>query len=172
MGRPWQSTPVEGSISYRLVEIDCNIAWRLILAACLCLCALTAFCYEASAGLMGSSVPLSDQELTIRTHTFKTMKGSRIPCNHGALETELHIFCCTGHFDCGGPDSKSIPCSQVNDDYCDCQNGMDEPGTSACSQQGAHFACASTRQVISTSFVVDGFRDCADGSDELSFTES
>lgn len=49
---------------------------------------------------------------------------------------------------------------QVNDDYCDCQNGMDEPGTSACSQQGAHFACASTRQVISTSFVVDGFR-CA-----------
>ena len=48
MGKPWQSTPVEGSISYRLFEKDCNVAWRLIFAACLCLCALTAIYYEVS----------------------------------------------------------------------------------------------------------------------------
>ena len=175
MGRPWQSTSVEGSLSCRLFETDWVIAGKLIFAACLCLCALTAIHYEvshldallfllklllynistaillpvqASAGLMmGRVVPHSDEELSLWTHTVKSMKGSRVPCSHGALESERQIFCCTGmtapflsvkmspslaclgihgdsagvyqmpdctgHFDCGGPDSKFIPCRQV-----------------------------------------------------------
>ena len=35
-----------------------------------------------------------------------------------------------------------IPLSQVNDDYCDCADGSDEPGTPACSGVAVHrFAC-------------------------------
>lgn len=48
--------------------------------------------------------------------------------------------------------------AQINDDYCDCLSGRDEPGTSACSQQGANFTCSDGRQAMSTSFVQDGFR--------------
>jgi hypothetical protein len=40
------------------------------------------------------------------------------------------------------PPRLSIPCSAVNDDYCDCSDGSDEPGTAACAAlPGARFAC-------------------------------
>lgn len=38
-----------------------------------------------------------------------------------------------GTFTCLSNPSHSIPFSQINDDYCDCPDGSDEPGTSACS---------------------------------------
>lgn len=62
-----------------------------------------------------------------------------------------------------------LPASVVNDDYCDCPDGSDEPGTSACAR--GRFYCAnvgSVPQTISTSLLDDGVCDCCDGSDERS----
>ncbi|BEJ14197.1 hypothetical protein CspHIS471_0313710 [Cutaneotrichosporon sp. HIS471] len=68
--------------------------------------------------------------------------------------------------------SKSIPMSSVNDDYCDCPDGSDEPGTSACEgRPHAYFYCRNDGHIparILSSRVNDGVCDeaCCDGSDE------
>lgn len=60
---------------------------------------------------------------------------------------------------------KRIPVSRLNDDYCDCEDGTDEPHTPACA---GWFRCASQGVFVPSSFVSDGIEDCADGSDERS----
>ncbi len=53
--------------------------------------------------------------------------------------------------------SKAIPFDRVNDDFCDCADGSDEPGTSACAN--GRFYCLNRGhepQSISASFVDDG----------------
>ncbi|KAM6495455.1 Glucosidase II beta subunit-like domain containing protein [Amanita muscaria] len=65
--------------------------------------------------------------------------------------------------------SKEIPWTAVNDDYCDCPDGSDEPGTSACTN--SVFYCRNTGHIgatIPSSHVNDGLCEpqCCDGSDE------
>ncbi|KAG8471641.1 hypothetical protein CXB51_036303 [Gossypium anomalum] len=63
--------------------------------------------------------------------------------------------------------SKKFSKSQFNDDFCDCLDGTDEPGTSACPT--AKFYCKNAGhipQFLFSSRVNDGICDCCDGSDE------
>jgi len=63
-----------------------------------------------------------------------------------------------------------LPHSAINDNFCDCADGSDEPGTSACAgQQNILFYCPNDQSVpayIYASRVNDGICDCCDGSDE------
>ncbi|XP_060174075.1 glucosidase 2 subunit beta isoform X1 [Lycium barbarum] len=63
--------------------------------------------------------------------------------------------------------SKKFTKDQLNDDFCDCLDGSDEPGTSAC--PSGKFYCKNAGHVplsIYSSRVNDGICDCCDGSDE------
>jgi protein kinase C substrate 80K-H len=66
---------------------------------------------------------------------------------------------------------KPLAAIQWNDGYCDCHDGSDEPGTSACAGVGTEnsFFCLNAGYVsrdLSSLFVDDGICDCCDGSDE------
>lgn len=64
-------------------------------------------------------------------------------------------------------DGRQLPFASVNDGVCDCQDGMDEPATGACSN--SRFYCPNTGHQgtqIAVSRVNDAVCDCCDGSDE------
>jgi protein kinase C substrate 80K-H len=61
-------------------------------------------------------------------------------------ETESKFIQKDGKFQCFDG-NKIIPFDRVNDDYCDCPDGSDEPGTNACSHlDNIKFYCKNVKQ--------------------------
>lgn len=77
-----------------------------------------------------------------------------------------------GGFRCAAGTGSVLPETALNDDYCDCPNGADEPGTAACAgiaPTSRKFYCRNEGfegRAIPLSWVNDGHCDCCDGSDE------
>ncbi|XP_046837336.1 glucosidase 2 subunit beta [Vespa crabro] len=85
-----------------------------------------------------------------------------IPVSKSTLYNPEHDFECLDG-------SLLIPFNYVNDDYCDCGDGSDEPGTSAC--RNGSFYCKNFGHksiYVPSTWVNDGICDCCDGTDEYS----
>jgi protein kinase C substrate 80K-H len=78
----------------------------------------------------------------------------------------LKRWYCSKQFQCKAKNGSLIfiGVNRVNDDYCDCDDSMDEPGTAACPY--GQFYCG--KKMVPSSMVNDGICDCCDGSDENS----
>jgi len=87
----------------------------------------------------------------------------------GVLHRDLkhYIPNARGNFKCVHT-GVEISYDKVNDDYCDCDDGTDEPSTNACPH--GRFFCTTQRTTkpywIPTGWINDGYCDCCDGSDE------
>ncbi|XP_054151252.1 glucosidase 2 subunit beta, partial [Melozone crissalis] len=89
-----------------------------------------------------------------------------VPRPRGVALSQLPFYDPSGPFRCLDG-SGSIAFSWVNDDYCDCRDGSDEPGTPACPNGRFHCANAGHRpRGIPAAHVNDGVCDCCDGTDE------
>jgi len=108
--------------------------------------------------------------LLVASHFLGGSCGEQ-PAVYGVAPEDVAQYQDPAAFQCpgGGP----IDRSAVNDDFCDCPNGGDEPGTGACagaepvSSKG--FYCPNhgvAPRYIYLSRVGDGLCDCCDGSDE------
>ncbi|WFD35218.1 hypothetical protein MCUN1_002068 [Malassezia cuniculi] len=93
------------------------------------------------------------------------------PKPRGVAPEDAHLYApnAEGKWKCLNSDVV-IGVDEINNDYCDCPDGSDEPGTSACPD--SRFYCANKGHIpayIFSSHVDDGLcdPDCCDGSDEV-----
>ncbi|KAF5301599.1 hypothetical protein FQR65_LT08904 [Abscondita terminalis] len=110
-----------------------------------------------------------DSRTNVTTLTKEVNKNSQPNLILGVHELQRQFYTSReGYFTCIISMEK-IDFNLINDNYCDCLDGSDEPGTNACAN--GQFFCTKQNHkghpnVISSTKVNDGICDCCDGSDE------
>ena len=84
---------------------------------------------------------------------------------HSSSSSDADAVIDSGKFRCANG-QHVIDAKFVNDDFCDCADGSDEPNTAACGGHGLFQCHVSPALQIPKSKVNDGLCDCCDGSDE------
>eukprot|EP00049_Salpingoeca_infusionum_P010984 m.189777 g.189777 ORF g.189777 m.189777 type:complete len:471 (+) comp14800_c1_seq1:62-1474(+) len=108
--------------------------------------------------MMSTGLAVCLLSLAVFTTTATAIPRGVAPQNVAAFSGDQYV--------CDGG-ARTLSMAEVNDDFCDCQDGTDEPGTSACDK--GIFFCANdgyTSLQLISSRVNDGVCDCCDGSDE------
>ncbi|CAM9303613.1 unnamed protein product, partial [Discosporangium mesarthrocarpum] len=128
---------------------------------------------KESSGLWGFGKKHQQGEETVNSKTIEAIKaraaGALIdPPTRGVGREDAAQYAAardSGKLNCDS--GKSVIWDWVNDDYCDCEDGRDEPGTSACATGVFHCLNRGHRATrLPSSRVGDGICDCCDGSDE------
>ncbi|XP_012253364.2 glucosidase 2 subunit beta [Athalia rosae] len=98
--------------------------------------------------------------------TWRHVAASHVVRLRGVPVSKNSLFPADRDFQCLDG-SLIIPFNRVNDDYCDCGDGSDEPATAACANGSFYCHNPGHRpQYIPSSWVNDGVCDCCDASDE------
>ncbi|XP_056632366.1 glucosidase 2 subunit beta-like [Diorhabda sublineata] len=104
--------------------------------------------------------------LILLTFFVREIFSSEVPRPRGVSLSRASLYPPDTDFICFDG-SKTIPFIRINDDYCDCLDASDEPGTSACPNGLFHCTNAGHRPLnIPSNRVNDGICDCCDGTDE------